>query len=158
MQKYVFLSFRDFSDLLDSFRNAVNICMAEPIFSVLYMKSGLLRWSWWWINHLPMQGMWEMRVPSLGQEVPREECMATHSSILAWRIPQTEETGGLQSIGSQRAGPDWSDLAQHRWTQNYALPLRVKTTIREQRKLCKRRICIWFLKATLQQKWRLGGF
>ena len=38
--------------------------------------------------------------------------------------------------------------AQHRWSQNYALPLRMKTTIREQRKLCKRRICIWFLTAT----------
>ena len=40
--------------------------------------------------------------------------MATHSSILAWRIPWTEEPGGLQSIGSQRVRHDWSDLAQHR--------------------------------------------
>ena len=39
---------------------------------------------------------------SLGQEDPLEEGMATHSSILAWRIPQTEESSGLQSIGSQR--------------------------------------------------------
>ena len=39
---------------------------------------------------------------SLGQEDPLEEGMETHSSILAWRIPQTEEPGGLQSIGSQR--------------------------------------------------------
>ena len=37
--------------------------------------------------------------------------MATHSSILAWRIPWTEEPGGLQSMGSQRVGHDWSDLA-----------------------------------------------
>ena len=37
--------------------------------------------------------------------------MATHSSILAWRIPQTEKPGGLQSIGSQRVGHNWSDLA-----------------------------------------------
>ena len=37
--------------------------------------------------------------------------MATHSSILAWRIPWTEEPGGLQSTGSQRVGHDWSDLA-----------------------------------------------
>ena len=37
--------------------------------------------------------------------------MATHSSILAWRIPWTEEPGGLQSIGSHRVGHDWSDLA-----------------------------------------------
>ena len=41
----------------------------------------------------------------------REEGMATHSSILAWRIPWTEEPGGLQSIGSQRVRHDWSDLA-----------------------------------------------
>ena len=37
--------------------------------------------------------------------------MATHSSILAWRIPWTEEPGGLQSMGSQRVRHDWSDLA-----------------------------------------------
>ena len=37
--------------------------------------------------------------------------MATHSSILTWRIPWTEEPAGLQSIGSQRIGHDWSDLA-----------------------------------------------
>ena len=40
-----------------------------------------------------------------------EEGMATHSSILAWRIPRTEEPGGLQSTGSQRVGHNWSDLA-----------------------------------------------
>ena len=39
---------------------------------------------------------------SLGQEDPLEEEMATHSTILAWRIPRTEEPGGLQSMGSQR--------------------------------------------------------
>ena len=46
--------------------------------------------------------MQEMRVPSLGPEDPLEEGMATHSSILAWRIPWTEEPGGLQSIGSKK--------------------------------------------------------
>ena len=45
------------------------------------------------------------------REDPLEEGMATHSSIPAWRIPQTEETGGLQSIGSQRLGHNSSDLA-----------------------------------------------
>ena len=44
---------------------------------------------------------------------PLEEEMATLSSILAWRIPWTEEPGGLQSMGSQRVGHDWSDWA--RW-------------------------------------------
>ena len=43
-------------------------------------------------------------VQSLGQEDPLEEDMATHSSIFAWRIPWTEESGQLQSMGSQRAG------------------------------------------------------
>ena len=44
----------------------------------------------------------EMWVRSLGQEDPQEEEMATHSSILAWKIPWTEEPGGLQSMGLQR--------------------------------------------------------
>ena len=47
-----------------------------------------------------------MRIRSLGQEGPLEEDMATHSSTLAWRIPWTEEPGGLQSMGSQRVGHD----------------------------------------------------
>ena len=45
-----------------------------------------------------------MWVPSLGGEDPLEEEMATHSSILAWRISWTEEPGGLQCMGSQRVG------------------------------------------------------
>ena len=44
----------------------------------------------------------EAQVPSLGREDPLEEEVATHSSILAWRIPWTEEPGGLQSMGSRR--------------------------------------------------------
>ena len=46
-----------------------------------------------------------------GCEDPLEEGMATHSSILAWRIQWTEEPGELQSIGSQRVRHDWGDLA-----------------------------------------------
>ena len=46
--------------------------------------------------------MQEMRVRSLGREDPLEEEMATHSCILAWRIPWTKKLGGLQSMGSQR--------------------------------------------------------
>ena len=45
-------------------------------------------------------------VQSLGQEDPLEKGMATYSSILAWRIPWTEEPGGLQFLGSRRAGHD----------------------------------------------------
>ena len=48
----------------------------------------------------------EMWVQSLGQEDPLEEEMATHCSILAWKIPRAEEPGGLQPMGLQRAGHD----------------------------------------------------
>ena len=51
--------------------------------------------------------MQEARVRSLGWEDALEKRMATHSSILAWKIPWTEEPGGLQSIGSQRVGHDY---------------------------------------------------
>ena len=54
-----------------------------------------------------MQEMYETRVWSLGWEDPLEKGMAIHSSIFAWRIPWTEETGGPQSMGSQRVGHDW---------------------------------------------------
>ena len=54
------------------------------------------------VKHLPT--MQETRVQSLGREDPLEKEMATHSSILAWRIPWTEEPGGLQSMGSQGVG------------------------------------------------------
>ena len=57
-------------------------------------------------NPPAMQEPKETRVPSLGQEDPLEKDMATHFSILAWRIPWTEEPGGLQSMGSQRVGHD----------------------------------------------------
>ena len=56
------------------------------------------------VKHLlAMQKTW---VRSLGQEDPLEKEMATHSSILAWEIPRTEETGRLQSMGLQRVGHD----------------------------------------------------
>ena len=53
-----------------------------------------------------MQEMHEMWVRSLGQEYSLEEGMATHAGIPAWRIPGTEEPGGLQSMGLQRVGHD----------------------------------------------------
>ena len=53
-----------------------------------------------------LSAMQETQVRSLGQKDPLEKGMATHSSILAWEIPRTEETGGLQSMGSQRVGYD----------------------------------------------------
>ena len=57
-------------------------------------------------NCLPLQEIYETQVLSLSQEDPLEEEMAAHSSILAWRIPQIGESGGLWSTGSQRVGPD----------------------------------------------------
>ena len=51
-----------------------------------------------------LPAMWETRVRSLGREDPLEKEMATHSSILAWKIPRTEEPGRLQSMESQRVG------------------------------------------------------
>ena len=56
------------------------------------------------LKRLP--AMWETWVRSLGQEEPLEKEMATHSSILAWRIPWTEGPGGLQSTGLQLVGHD----------------------------------------------------
>ena len=58
---------------------------------------------------LPMQATW---VRSLGLEDPLEEEMATHSNILAWEIPQTEELGGLQSMGLQRVTHDLATKQQ----------------------------------------------
>ena len=63
------------------------------------------------VKNLPaMQKTW---IQSLGQEDPLEKEMAAHSSILAWRIPWTEEPGGLQSTGSQRVGHHCVNNTQH---------------------------------------------
>ena len=56
------------------------------------------------VKNLP--AMQENQIPSLGQEDPLEKRIATHSSILAWRIPWTEEPGGLHSMESRRVGHD----------------------------------------------------
>ena len=56
------------------------------------------------VKNLPARQ--ETWVPSLGGEDPLEKGIATHSSILAWKIPWTEEPGGLQSIALQRIGPN----------------------------------------------------
>ena len=69
-----------------------------------------LAWSLWVflvaqpVKNLP--AMWETQVLSMGQEDALEKVMATHSSILAWRVPWTDEPGGLQCIGLQRVGCD----------------------------------------------------
>ena len=63
--------------------------------------------------------MQETPVQSLGQEDPLEKEMATHSNILAWRIPWTEEPGGLQSMGSQRVGHDLGNQHFHFFISTY---------------------------------------
>ena len=65
-----------------------------------------------------MQEIWKVQVWFLGQEDPLEKEMAIHSSILAWRIPWSEEPGGLQSLGSQRVGHDWAGVG---WWKNQAI-------------------------------------
>ena len=62
------------------------------------------------VKSLP--AMWETWVRSLSQEDHLEREMAAHSSILAWRIPWTEEPGGLQSTGSERVGHDTKTLTR----------------------------------------------
>ena len=60
------------------------------------------------VKRLPT--MWETRVQSLGWEDPLEKEMATHSTILAWKIPWTEEPGRLQSMGLQRVDTGHKEL------------------------------------------------
>ena len=65
------------------------------------------------VKNLPAnEATQELWVPSLGWEDPLEKEMATHSSILAWKIPWKEEPGGLQSMRLQRAGHDWAQRAR----------------------------------------------
>ena len=61
------------------------------------------------VKNLP--AMQETQFWPLGQEDPLEEGMATHSSILTWKIPRTEDPGSLQSIALQKVGHNWSNLA-----------------------------------------------
>ena len=72
-------------------------CWAIPSYD-LYEKTSLIAHS---VKNLP--AMQKTQVRFLGQEDPLEEGMATHSGILAWRIPWTEEPGRLQSMGSQES-------------------------------------------------------
>ena len=71
------------------------------------------------VKNLP--AVWETRVWSLGQEDPLEKGMATHSSVLAWRIPWIEEPGRLQFMGLQRVGHDWALSLQEIYLPNRLL-------------------------------------
>ena len=77
-----------------------------------------------------LPAMHETWVRPLGWEDPLEEGMATHSSILAWRIPWTEEPGGLQSMGWQRVRQDWETRHRHTlniYVKNISAKLLIKT-------------------------------
>ena len=86
------------------------------------------------IKHLPT--MQETRVQPLGREDLLEKEMATHSSILVWKIPWTEEPGRLQSVGSQRVEHDWATSLTHslkfniktEYLRDFPLGLVVKTS------------------------------
>ena len=69
-------------------------------------------------NQLWIQETHEMQIGSLGREDPVEQEMATYSSILAWKIPWTEEPGGLQSMGLQRVRHDWVTKHTHTHKQH----------------------------------------
>ena len=83
----------------------------DPLFGVCSTSPAHPRWLNGKEPACPVQELQETWVRSLGWEDSLEEGMATHSSIPAWRIPGTEEIGGLQSTGSQRVGHNYSDLA-----------------------------------------------
>ena len=88
------------------FLSLASVPKVPPLHGSLLLKVALYAWASQVVpesrTHLQMQGTKETWVQSLGQQDLLEEGMATHSSILAWRILWTEEPGGLQPMGSQR--------------------------------------------------------
>ena len=104
-------------------------------FPVSFCSSSLIS-AWYTFSSLVAQkvnnlsAMQQTQVWSLGWEVPLEKGMDSHSSILAWRIPMSEEPGGLQSIELQAAGHDWSNLThtyRHTHTHTHILkPMRTE--------------------------------
>ena len=73
-------------------------------------------------NPLAVQEMQETQVWSLGREDPLEKGAAIHYSTLAWRIPWTEEPGGLQSMGSQRVRLSWATEHIVKWRKALEMP------------------------------------
>ena len=89
-----------------------------------------------------------MQVQSLGQEDPLEEGMATHSNIFAWRIPWTEEPGGLKSIGLQKViniEQLWKTMLNNIMIKEWVLP----SMIRGKKQKQNRDICSWYFCSTL---------
>ena len=106
---------------LDSISNSMDMSLSKLQEKVKDRKACIHRVtkSWTWLGFplvtrrlKPLPAMQETWIQSLGWEDTLEKEMASHSSILAWRIPRTEEPGGLQSTGSQRVGHDWATSLQ----------------------------------------------
>ena len=79
----------------------IRISLFQYIYTYISARASLVAQT---VKNLPT--IWETQVLSLGREDPLEKGIATHSSILAWKISWTEEPGGLPSIGLQRVKPD----------------------------------------------------
>ena len=93
------------------FSGSCQLSIKPTSFTTPELAGGLFTTSWASLVAQRLKCLPAMRetwVQSLGQEDPLEKEMATYSSILAWRIPWTEESVGLQSTGSQRVGHDWA--------------------------------------------------
>ena len=83
--------------------NFMRLTNCSPESTIIYSQNNVKSLVAQWVKNSPaMQETQEMQVQSLGQEDPLEKGRATHSSILAWRVPGTENPGKLQSMGSQR--------------------------------------------------------
>ena len=98
----------DMGRTFSSHRDVLCACVRYPSIIHLSAKQGFPGGSV--VKNPPAVG--ETWIPSLTQEDPLDEGMATHSRILAWIIPQREESGGLQAMGSQRAGHGWATNIQ----------------------------------------------
>ena len=101
----------NFENILFTFLNS-NVITSLNKLSFICLEQ-LHRWQSGRKICLPVQEMQELRLCSLSREDPLEEEMATHSSILVGKIPWTEEPGGLQSMGLQRVGHNWSTHTYH---------------------------------------------
>ena len=104
---FLFLSCTDFiSDFMswqvEDFSIAFNLTQMQIHFCFKCKQIAII---WWWVRHDWATSTFTFHLHAL------EKAMATHSSVLAWRIPGTVEPGGLLSMGSHRVGHDWSDLA-----------------------------------------------
>ena len=91
-----------------------------PVVMYGYEHWNIKKTECWWIDAFELWGCWGSDTTEQLHFHALEKEMATHSSVLAWRVPGTGEPGGLLSMGSHRVGHDWSDLATAcRWLHSY---------------------------------------